>query len=442
MSSEFSQCNVQTFAAALRALTSAPRLLVAYSGGLDSHTLLHLLAALREDQPLVVRAVHVNHGLQPEAEAWSTHCQTVCEALAVPLQVVCADARPAPGESPEAAARRVRYAACARLLQAGEELITAHTADDQAETLLLRLLRGSGTAGSVGIHARRALGEHQVIRPLLGFTRAALRAYAERARLQWIEDPSNRELRYDRNFVREQVLPVLQQRWPAAAVTLARAAANFADGAAVLASLAQQDLAAVRGDAADCLSVSALLRLALPRRSLVLRQWLQETADVTPSHAQLGQLMATLVARADSQPCVRCSGAEVRRYRDQLMLVREVTATPPTPLPWSMDEPLLLPDRATPLRREEFTRMGLVVPPLATVEVRYRRGGERIRLCGHAHHKSLKKLFQERGVPPWQREHVPLLYIDGELAAVTGIGVAAAFCDAAIMCENTRENPG
>lgn len=440
MSSDFSHCNLQTFAAALRALSPAQRLLVAYSGGLDSHTLLHLLATLRADQPLDVCAVHVNHGLQPQAEAWSAHCKRVCDALAVPLQVVRADAQPARGESPEAAARRVRYAAFARVLQAGQELVTAHTSDDQAETLLLRLLRGSGVAGSVGIHARRALGEHQVIRPLLGFTGAALREYAERAQLQWIEDPSNRELRYDRNFVRERVLPVLQQRWPAAVVTLARAAANFADAAAVLETLAQQDLAHARGDTANRLSVSALLRLAPPRRSLVLRRWLLETADATPSHAQLSQIMDSLAARIDSQPRVSFAGVEIRRYRDQLMLVRAGTAAPASPLPWSMDEPLPLPDRATPLRREEFTGMGLVVPPGAALEIRYRRGGERIRLCGQAHSKSLKKLFQERGVPPWERDHVPLLYIDGALAAVTGIGVAAAFCEAATGCENTREN--
>ena len=442
MSPNPSQCNVQSFLAALRAVSSARRLLVAYSGGLDSHALLHLTARLREDHAMDVCAVHVHHGLQAQAEQWSGHCEAVCAALAVPLQVVRTDARPASGESPEAAARRARYAACAQALQSGQELVTAHTADDQAETLLLRLLRGSGVDGAVGIRPRRALGQHWVIRPLLGFSKSALRDYARQAQLQWIEDPSNSELRYDRNFIRQRVLPLLQHRWPAATATLARDAANFAASAAVLQTLAREDLAIAAGANNRCLSVSALQRLAPARRSLALRRWLREAADVTPSNAQLQQLLEVLAARPDSQPRVRCADVEVRRYRDELVLVRDARLASPAPLRWSMQQPLQLAYRVAPLTQEELIGMGLVIPQSAVVEIRYRRGGERIRLSGHAHHKSLKKLFQERAVPPWQRNQIPLLYIDGELAAVLGIGVAASFSAAPEARENTSENAG
>ena len=177
MSSVVSECGVQSFYAALRGLSSAARLVVAYSGGLDSHALLHLLAALREEHPIDLQAVHVNHGLQPQAEQWCRHCEATCATLEVPLRVVRVDARPLAGESPEDAARRARYDACAGLLQTGQELVTAHTCDDQAETLLLRLMRGTGPEGLGGIQPERAVGSARLRRPLLTFTRAELQEY-------------------------------------------------------------------------------------------------------------------------------------------------------------------------------------------------------------------------------------------------------------------------
>ncbi|MDH3713895.1 MAG: tRNA lysidine(34) synthetase TilS [Gammaproteobacteria bacterium] len=427
MSPAVPDCNVKSFSAALRAVSVAQRLVVAYSGGMDSHVLLHLLAMLREDQTIELQAVHVNHRLQPQAEQWCAHCAEICAALAVPLHVAPVDARPAAGESPEAAARRARYAACVGLLQAGQELVTAHTSDDQAETLLLRLLRGSGVDGAVGIRPRRALGDGWVIRPLLGFSRSALHDYACQAELQWIEDPSNRDLRYDRNFIRQRVLPMIEQRWPAAAAVLARDAANFADSVAVLETLAREDLAAAAGVQSGHVSVSALRRLVPARRAMVLRQWLREFARVTPSHTQLQQVAAILAARPDSQPRVRIGDVEVCRYRDELVLVSDADVPVNAPLRWSMQRPLRLAQRESQLTREELTAAGLTIPDGAVVEVRYRNGGERIRLAGHAHSKSLKKLFQEHAVPPWWRDKIPLIYVDGELAAVLGIGVAAKY---------------
>jgi tRNA(Ile)-lysidine synthase len=435
MTAAVSECNVQSFHAALRAVSTAHRLVVAYSGGMDSHALLHLLAMLREEHVIELQAVHVNHRLQAQAGQWSTHCEEICAALAVPLQVVSSDARPVAGESPEASARRVRYAACAGLLLPGQELVTAHTSDDQAETLLLRLLRGSGVDGAVGIRARRSLQDNWVIRPLLGFSRGALHDYARQAELRWIEDPSNRDLRYDRNFIRQRVLPLLEQRWPAASAVLARDAANFASGAAVLETLVREDLAAAAGSRSGHVSVSALQCLVPVRRAMVLRHWLRVSAGVTPSHAQLQQVTDSLAARPDRQPRVRVGDVDVCRYRDELVLVSDAVTPAYAPVRWSMQHPLPVPHRETPLTREELAATGLAIPDGAVVEVRYRSGGERIRLAGHAHSKSLKKLFQEHAVPPWQRSRIPLIYVDGELAAVLGMGVAATFSD-------NREVPG
>ena len=238
------------------------------------------------------------------------------------------------------------------------------------------------------------------------------------------------------------MLPLLEQRWPAAAVTLARDAANFANSAAVLQALARDDLSAVSAVDSGTLSISALRRLTPERRAMVLRLWMREFADVIPSNAQLRQVADVLAARPDGQPRVRVGDVEVCRYRDDLMLVRDADTLSEAPLHWSMQHPLSLAHRETPLTREELTAMGLVVPDGVVVEVRYRKGGERIRLSGHAHSKSLKNLFQERAVPPWQRNKIPLIYLDGELAAVLGIGVAEAFSDRREDSDNVRKHTG
>ncbi len=223
-------------------------------------------------------------------------------------------------------------------------------------------------------------------------------------------------------------MPLLEQRWPAAAATLARDATNFRDAADLLRALAQEDLSAVSSTHPEGLSMPALERLPAARRRAVVRLWLRETAGVTPSQVQLDQLLDMPGARPDGQPCVRVGSAEVRRYRDTLLL-RGSGAPADAPSPESPPGPSTVADCALPLTPGQLAAMGLSVPEGAAVELRYRCGGERIRLAGHAHSKSLKKLFQEHAIPPWQRNLIPLIYIDGRLAAVPGIGVAAEFSD-------------
>jgi tRNA(Ile)-lysidine synthase len=406
---------------ALAGLRGVATLQVAYSGGLDSTVLLHALAALRPRLGPALEAVHVHHGLQGEADAWVRACERTCRSLGVPLRVLEVDARPAPGESPEAAARRARYRALGGVLDAQTCLATAHHLDDQAETLLLQLLRGAGPAGLAAMPVIARLGAGWHVRPLLGCPREALHDYARRHGLSWVEDASNLDTRYGRNYLRQRVLPVLRQRWPSASRTLARAAHHQAEAAELLGELAEQDRATAPGSRPGTLSVRALAGLSQARQANLLRHWIRGLGLPVPDARQLAQVRAqALGAHAGRSPCVRWSGAELRRYRDDLHAMAPLPPHDPAMvLRWDPSAPLPIPHLGLELRPWDLQRLGVAVAGQG-LTVRFRRGGERCRPAGAPHHRSLKKLFQEAGVPPWERERIPLIYAHGRLAAVMG----------------------
>jgi tRNA(Ile)-lysidine synthase len=413
----------------LRGHPRAGRYWVAYSGGLDSTVLLEALAAVRAELPGELRAVHVNHALQPQASGWAHACLDTCRRLDLVCEVRETVATPGPGESPEAAARGARYRVFAGLLGAGEALLTGHQRDDQAETLLLHLFRGSGPQGLAGMPACRPLGAGWLGRPLLGWSRASLRAWAQSRPLTWIEDPSNRDTRFDRNFVRHEVLAVLERRWPGIARVLARAAQVQGEAQGVLEEVAQAVRAWGRGQAPDTLSVGALRVLPAARRRLVLRHWLRERGLPPPAWVHLDHVLRdVLEARADAAPRVRWPGGEVWRYRDDLFASvpgKEVVL--PSTWRWQLPDPLALPFgtlEARPCVGQGVSARALEGRPL---EVRLRRGGERCRLPGRPHGQALKKLLQDAGVPPPARRRLPLVFAEEILVAVADLWVCAPF---------------
>jgi len=404
---------------------------VAYSGGLDSHVLLHALAGLRGRLAAGIGAVHVNHGLQADAPRWETHCRRICEGLGVRYVSLRVAAAAAAGESPEAAARTARYAALADWLPARHSLLTAQHQDDQAETLLLQLLRGSGVHGLAAMPGTAVLGAGQHQRPLLAFSRAQLHRYAVAHRLDWIDDPSNKDLAFDRNYLRQRVMPVLRTRWPAVAASLSRSALHCAEAADLVGQLGDQDCRAAAGMHHGALSLAAVSALPQARQRNVLRHWIRQATGTVPSTAVLARIVNDVLAsRRDSVPCVRWGGHEVRRYRDELHLLQQA-AVPGrgSQLDWHLNAPLPLPGAGGTLRATPVTGAGLRAAAIGPggVRVAWRQGGERCRPAGRAHRHALKKLFQEAGVPPWERDRVPLLYVGGELAAVAGLWVCEPF---------------
>ncbi len=408
---------------------------IAASGGLDSTVLLHLCAQARERIGATVSAVHVDHGLQPASAEWARHCEALCARLDVPFLALRVDARPARGESPEAAARAARYAALAPLIGDGDCLLTAHHEDDQAETVLLQLLRGAGPHGLAAMPAIEHFGGGWHARPLLACARDTLHAHALRSGLRWIDDPSNADTGYRRNYLRHEILPRLKSQWPAAARTLARAARHAASAAVLLDTLADQDLDRVAGRIVGTLSVTALTTLGGERQANALRRWLHRLDLPLPTTAQLERLRVDVLgAAADAMPRLCWPGAEIRRYRNDLYGMRPLAPqNPRIVLAWDLVGPLTLPDGGRLLAhpaRGATDRTGGLRPLHAgdgPLTVRFRHGGERCRPAGRGGSRAVKRLLQDAGIPPWLRDRVPMLYAGESLVAIAGVCVCAGW---------------
>lgn len=378
--------------------------------------LLHVLAQLPGAR---LRALHVDHGLHPESPVWERHCRASCQALGVDYASERVQVTDRAALGLEAAARRARYGCFARHLAPGEVLLTAHHRDDQAETLLLQLLRGTGLAGLAGMATKMPFSAGFHARPLLGVPRTYLEQYARQAGLRWLEDPSNRDQRLARNFIRHRVLPALATRWPTAGERLAQAARHAAEANTLLQELAEADTGPCRL-ADGALHVPALLALPLPRQRNVLRFWLREQGCPSPTTAQTELLLVQLNKTPDTRRGFFSLGkTRLARYRDRLARYVPAPAVSGV-LPWDGNAPLLIPpgDRWLRLRRADSGGLAQSRVNGAAMEVRFRRGGETCRLPGRRHHHKLKKLLQQAGVPPWERAQLPLLYINDELAAI------------------------
>jgi len=398
----------------------ASGLCVALSGGLDSTVLLAGLARSRmAGTSLPLRAVHVDHGLHADSAAWAGRSALQAMELGVPLVQVRVDARPAAGESPEAAARKARYAALAGCLAPGEVLLTAHHADDQLETILLQWLRGGGLRSVAGMPAVAAFAAGWHARPLLGFSRADLNAWAREAGLTWLEDPSNLDPRFDRNYLRLEVLPALRRRWPAAARTVGRVATQAAEALEVEAAIAGSDLAAVADGSA--ISLERLHALPEPRRRWVLRAWLRRAGLPVPSAGTLAALLHDMRLAADDRvPCVNWPGARVYRYRGRLFGTADDPAASHLP-PLAAWDPGTVFDLGPfgSLELKAATGTGLSRGRLPReLQVTSRTAGELFRPAGAGHRRPLRKWLQERGVLPWLRQRVPLVVAQGEIVAI------------------------
>ena len=400
---------------------------VALSGGLDSSVLLHALAALRAgNSGLRIRAAHVDHGLQPEAGAWADACAGFCRSLEVELLVLRLGLEPAAGESVEAEARNARYAAIAGILMPAEWLLTAHHRDDQMETVLIQLLRGAGVAGLAAMPAQARLGAGWHGRPLLDVDRAELAAYAQRAELSWVSDPTNSATRFDRGWLREQVLPQLRTRWPQAAATVSRSASHLAEAGRLLAALAESDASGLLDDRR--LSIDGLRRLPQDRQVNLLRWWIRERGLGSPSAARFESILDDLIeARADAVPVVRWESGELRRYRDRLYAMQPLDEPPSGSLRFDPVVPAGI-ELGAGLGRLSLAASdqgGLDPVLLHDIVIRFRVGGESLRPHPARPRKRLKQLCQEAGIVPWMRERLPLLYVGSRLAAVGDLWIDA-----------------
>jgi len=419
------------------------RYVAAFSGGLDSSVLLHALAASRATHQIPVLAIHVDHGLHPESAAWADHCQTFADAHELELHSLTVDVDQKSGKGLEAAAREARYAALRNLLGPNDWLLSAHHKDDQAETLLLNLMRGSGPAGLAGIASIRPFAAGFLVRPLLEVSRSDLEEYASDKGLVWVDDPSNSDQQFDRNYLRQEVLPRLETRWPDAAGRIRRSAALAREATSLLTDLAKIDLENV-GDRTDCLPLGSLLGLSPARQRNVLRHVIFSLGLPMPGAVHLQQIQSQLFeAREDAQPLVSWPGVSVRRYRKHLYLLPDAGRDLQLPEVMTVSgNHMALPAGLGALVFSRGTEKGLSDEIIAQgLEVRYRTGGEEFKPSDQLHTRKLKKLLQDEGVVPWMRERVPLLYSGGELVAVADLWIAASAMSKAGTVIEWRNRP-
>lgn len=397
---------------------------IAYSGGLDSTVLLHLCCSVRkENRGYHFRAIHVHHGLQANADGWAQHCQQVCTHLGLPLDILRVHARKQVGQSPEEAARNARYEAIRGLMKPGDGLLTAQHQDDQAETLLLQLFRGAGLQGLAAMADAMPYFDGQLLRPLLRTPRETIRAYADAHRLDWIEDPSNSSEDFDRNFLRQRIMPQLKARWPGINRTLSRSAFHCAEAHQLLDTQAQALMATlVTPDDKGRLPIVPMRALSRAEQKLALRKWLHRHGyRMPPTRIMNGILTEIQADDPDRTPRIHWPEGEIRRYRNELFLLPPLNAPPPpSAQTWDGIHPLTLAFGNGSVIAEATTGDGIRMSLWKTghISIRGRTGGEKLRLPGRQGTHALKKLFQEAGIPSWVRDHVPLVYLDGTLAAM------------------------
>ena len=412
-----------------RAAAPGQTLVLALSGGVDSVVLLDILDRLRQPLAFNLRAVHVNHQISPNAAAWAEFCRELCAASGVPLEVAPVELHDRRSLGLEAAARAARYRVFAG--QPGDFMVLAQHLDDQAETLLLQLLRGAGAKGLAAMPElatqHSALSTH-LLRPLLEISRADIEDHARDHGLRWVEDESNLDVSYDRNFLRHQVFPVLERNFPAYRTTLSRSSRNLAEAAQLLEELACIDAsAAVAGGALD---IAALRALSPARGKNLLRHYLAGFQLAVPA-ARLEEILRQLsAASADNRVRLAVGSHELRRFQDKAWVrVRDVAVEKTLRWDWHGEPELQLLPLSGALTFDAAAQNGISLEKLRRepVTIRLRQGGESLRPDCRRPRRSLKNLLQEAGIPPWQRECLPLLFSGERLVCVPGIGVD---CDA------------
>lgn len=398
-----------------------------FSGGADSRVLLHVLARLAPQFPFRLSCIHIHHGISPNADEWARFARRTARSYGLSCAVKKVDIRPDRKLGIEAAARNARYAAFATAR--ADFILSAQHEDDQAETLLLQLVRGAGVDGLAAMpELREFVPGKKLLRPMLGISRAQIEAYARAHKLEWIEDESNADTALGRNFLRHEVLPRLRQLNPAASANLARSAAHLAEAAQSLDELAAHDAEKyVRG---TVLRLDALCELSPARVHNLLRSWLVNCGAGVPSTIELEEIVRQFAhARGDAQIRLELNSHVLRRFRNEARLDAMPDAGPQNFVAaWPGEKEWLLPELGGRLCFKNVRGQGIAAHWLknpAAVQVRLRQGGEAFRPDARRPRRSLKKLFQEQGVAPWERDRLPLLYCADRLLFVPHIGIAA-----------------
>ena len=399
------------------------RILIAYSGGVDSSVLLHsVMGSTLAD--VKVSAVHINHYIHKDSNRWEQHCRVQAQTWGCDFSAVSVTVPSSSKVSPEEAARIVRYQALCRCLRENDLLLTAHHADDQAETLLLQLLRGSGPQGLAAMPEVKPFGPGYLLRPMLDISQLQIMDYAREQGLQWITDPTNADLRFDRNYIRHRVGPVLAERWPQWNMNVKRAAEHQRSVLGLLKQKSQDLLDQYQSDdgtlnVADCLILNDV------EKQLLIRHWLGSRTLPIPNKKQLDHLIRMFLSQtSNASGLVGWPGGQVRRYRGRLYAMEPLPMVPQDfEAQWRQNTDIEIPEIRMTLKWQQLLKQAPEYAEASLLIVRFRRGGEKCPRFGGKIHQPLRKLFQELGVPPWLRDRIPLVYINNELRILWNLKV-------------------
>lgn len=401
----------------LKALGTGRNFFVGFSGGLDSTVLLHLLASLKLSTPII--AIHINHQISPNANKWQHHCEEYCRQLGLECrsEIVTVESR---GDGIESAARNARYGVFEKIIQKDEVLLLGHHLDDQVETMLYRLMRGTGPKGLAGIASIRQLGEGQLARPLLSRVKSELENYGQENLLNWIDDESNEDSKFDRNYLRNEVIPLLEKRWPNFSNRWQQTAESCREENSLCQILAEEDIRRCDeypGRWGRSINYERLFKFSVERRNNLLRTWADKNEYSQLEKKHLVEIDKQFFNSESKKAEFAWGNACLRRYKQRLYL------TPATPNPakqevsrepliWDLQGPIVLPDGSQLEANFAGVELG------TRVNVRWRTGNERCRPKGRGRSQSLKKLLQEYELEPWLRDKVPLIFLGDDLIAV------------------------
>jgi len=407
----------------------AENIFVAYSGGVDSHVLLHLIA-LDPAFKKKVTAVYINHGLQKESDEWAVHCQSVASALSVRFRCIKVKIDENSGDSLEELAREARYQALQALLARHDVVLLAQHREDQMETVLLQLFRGAGVQGLSGMPVISTFGEGRMYRPFLDISKKDIDHYAIAHQLNWVEDPSNESNDFDRNFLRNQVIPKLKQKWPALDKTVSRSARHCANAYQLTEDIVLGLYIEVADEQDLTLNIDKLLMLNNNKQCLVIRQWYKTHQLRMPSEKVVDAIIDEVVNALESRnPEIRGQGYSIKRYRKKLFCLKEKSIKGEQGnLKWPTGLRVIeLKNNSRLIISETEEGIPKKIWDKAEVVIKFREGAEKIRLQGREGRHSLKKLYQERGIPPWQRNNIPLVYLDNNLASIADLWRSADY---------------
>ncbi|MDO4698054.1 MAG: tRNA lysidine(34) synthetase TilS [Pasteurellaceae bacterium] len=401
--------------------------LIGLSGGVDSVVLLHLFKQLQAEQHLHLRAVHIHHGLSPSADHWAAFCQSLCEQWQIPLIVRRVKVEGSQGL--EANARTARYQAIRDILQPNEWFATAHHLDDQVETFFLALKRGAGLKGLSAMQGVRSFEKSAIFRPLLGVSKAEILAYAEQHQLPWIVDESNADSRFDRNFLRNEILPPLNQRWSQFNQMVARTSQLCAEQETLIEELLTDELNARFELSNQSLKITDFAHFSKLKQQQLVRLWLEKCQQPMPSQAQLQQILQLIEAERDKNPQVQLGEKMIRRYQERIYLTEKSPLAPLFQRKIEIGEVIELPDNLGTISRTQnslqFCKNSDFLPPLQLPEtlrnqpltIKFGVSGK-VKLFGKFHREEMKKIWQQNGVPVWERQRTPLVFWGDQLVAV------------------------